>query len=52
MLPTRRLMRKASAKGEWDIAIGSRVFAAPDKADLISDVWLVDLIYVAAPQSI
>jgi polar amino acid transport system substrate-binding protein len=36
-------------KGEWDIAIGSRVFATPDKSDLSSDVWLIDLMYVAAP---
>jgi polar amino acid transport system substrate-binding protein len=36
-------------KGEWDIAIGPRVLAAPDKADSGADVWLIDLIYVAAP---
>jgi polar amino acid transport system substrate-binding protein len=36
-------------KGEWDIAIGPRVLAAPDKADFGADVWLIDLIYVAAP---
>jgi polar amino acid transport system substrate-binding protein len=36
-------------KGEWDIAIGPRDLAAPDKADSGADVWLIDLIYVAAP---
>jgi polar amino acid transport system substrate-binding protein len=36
-------------KGEWDIAIGPPVLAAPDKADSGADLWLIDLIYVAAP---
>jgi len=36
-------------KGEWDIAIGPRVLAAFDKADFGADIWLIDLIYVAAP---
>jgi polar amino acid transport system substrate-binding protein len=36
-------------KGEWDIAIGPRILAVPDKADFGADVWLIDLIYVAAP---
>jgi polar amino acid transport system substrate-binding protein len=35
-------------KGKWDIAIGPRVLAAPEKSDLSTDLWLVDLIYVAA----
>ena len=36
-------------KGEWDIAIGPRVLAAAEKSDLSVDIWLIDLIYVAAP---
>jgi polar amino acid transport system substrate-binding protein len=35
-------------KGEWDIAIGPRVLAPGDKADVTGDVWLVDLLYLAA----
>jgi polar amino acid transport system substrate-binding protein len=34
--------------GAWDIALGPRVLASADKADLTADVWLVDLMYVAA----
>ena len=40
---------RSFGKGEWDIAIGPRVLAPPAKADLGPDVWLIDLIYVAAP---
>jgi hypothetical protein len=36
-------------KGEWDIAIGPRVLAAAEKSDLSVEIWLIDLIYVAAP---
>ena len=36
-------------KGEWDIAIGPRVLATPEESDLSTDLWLIDLIYVAAP---
>src|SRR5258708_6562211 len=35
-------------KGEWDIAIGPRVLAPADKADVTQDVWLIDLLYLAA----
>src|SRR5262249_32740672 len=35
-------------QGEWDIAIGPRVLAAAEKADLTPDVWLIDLLYLAA----
>jgi hypothetical protein len=35
-------------KGEWDIAIGPRVLAPADKADVTPDVWLIDLLYLAA----
>jgi polar amino acid transport system substrate-binding protein len=36
-------------KGEWDIAVGPRVLAPAEKADVTSDLWLIPLIYVAAP---
>jgi polar amino acid transport system substrate-binding protein len=36
-------------KGEWDIAIGPRVLAPEDKADSTVDLWIIDLVYVAAP---
>lgn len=36
-------------KGEWDVAIGPRVLAPVEKADITSDLWLIPLIYVAAP---
>jgi polar amino acid transport system substrate-binding protein len=36
-------------KGEWDIAIGPRVLAPADKADTTADLWVVSLVYVAAP---
>jgi polar amino acid transport system substrate-binding protein len=35
-------------RGEWDIAIGPRVLAPADKADVTPDLWLVDLLYLAA----
>jgi polar amino acid transport system substrate-binding protein len=36
-------------KGEWDIAIGPKALAPAEKSDLVSDLWLSDLIYVTAP---
>src|SRR4029077_16856072 len=36
-------------KGEWDIAIGPRVLAPEDKADSTADLWVISLVYVAAP---
>ena len=49
MYPNPESYVQSFGKGEWDIAIGPRVLAAPDKANTGADVWLVDLIYVAAP---
>jgi polar amino acid transport system substrate-binding protein len=40
---------RSFGKDEWDIAIGGRVFATADKSELSANVWLIDLIYVAAP---
>jgi polar amino acid transport system substrate-binding protein len=36
-------------KDEWDIAIGPRVLAPIDKADSTPDLWVISLVYVAAP---
>jgi polar amino acid transport system substrate-binding protein len=36
-------------KGEWGVAIGPSVLAPAAKADVSSDLWLIPLIYVAAP---
>jgi polar amino acid transport system substrate-binding protein len=33
---------------EWDIAIGPRILAPADMAHLTRDVWLIDLLYLAA----
>jgi hypothetical protein len=49
LYPNPEAYAQSFGKGEWDIAIGPRVLAAPDKADTGADVWLIDLIYVAAP---
>jgi polar amino acid transport system substrate-binding protein len=35
-------------KGDWDIAIGPRVLAPADTVHLTRDVWLIDLLFVAA----
>jgi polar amino acid transport system substrate-binding protein len=49
MYPNPEAYAQSVGKGEWDIAIGPRVLASTDKADLSADVWLIDLIYVSAP---
>jgi hypothetical protein len=47
--PNPEAYAQSFGKGEWDIAIGPRVLAAAEKSDLSVDIWLIDLIYVAAP---
>jgi ABC-type amino acid transport substrate-binding protein len=49
LYPNPEAYAQSVGKGEWDIAIGPRVLASADKADLSTDVWLIDLIYVSAP---
>jgi polar amino acid transport system substrate-binding protein len=44
MYPNPEAYLQSFGKGEWDIA-----FAAPDKADSIADLWVISLVYVAAP---
>jgi len=36
-------------KAEWDVALGPRVLAPPDKVDFTPDIWNINLVYVAAP---
>jgi ABC-type amino acid transport substrate-binding protein len=47
--PNPQSYEQSFGKGEWDIAIGPRVLAPTDKADVTPDVWLIDLLYLAAP---
>jgi polar amino acid transport system substrate-binding protein len=46
--PNPEAYEQSFGKSEWDIAIGPRVLASPDKADVTPDVWLIDLLYLAA----
>ena len=49
MYPSPDAYLQSFGKGEWDIAIGPRVLAPGDKADSTADLWVISLIYVAAP---
>ena len=49
MYPSPDAYLQSFGKGEWDIAIGPRVLAPVDKADSTADLWVIRLIYVAAP---
>jgi polar amino acid transport system substrate-binding protein len=49
MYPSPEAYRQSFGKGEWDIAIGPRVLAPADKADSTADLWVISLVYVAAP---
>lgn len=49
MYPSPEAYLQSFGKGEWDIAIGPRVLAPPEKADSTADLWIVSLVYVAAP---
>jgi len=46
--PNPQTYEQSFGQGVWDIAIGPRVLAPPDMADVTSDVWLIDLLYLAA----
>ena len=41
--------QQSFGKNEWDIAIGPRVLAPQEMANVGADVWLIDLLYLAAP---
>ena len=49
MYPSPDAYLQSFGKGEWDIAIGPRVLAPADKADSTEDLWVISLIYIAAP---
>ena len=49
MYPNPEAYLRSFGKGEWDIAIGPRVLAPPDMADSTADLWVVSLVFVAAP---
>src|SRR4051812_41354947 len=49
MYPNPEAYLQSFGKNEWDIAIGPRVLAPADKADSTTDLWVISLIYVAAP---
>jgi polar amino acid transport system substrate-binding protein len=46
--PNPQAYEQSFGKNEWDIAIGPRVLAPADKAEVTPDVWLIDLLYLAA----
>jgi polar amino acid transport system substrate-binding protein len=47
--PNPQAYEQSFGSTDWDIAIGPRVLAPTDKADVTPDVWLIDLLYLAAP---
>jgi polar amino acid transport system substrate-binding protein len=47
--PNPQAYEQSFGKDEWDIAIGPRVLAPADKANVTPDVWLIDLLYLAVP---
>jgi polar amino acid transport system substrate-binding protein len=49
MYPNPDAYLESFGKGEWDVAIGPRVLAPADKADSTADLWVISLVYVAAP---
>jgi polar amino acid transport system substrate-binding protein len=46
--PNPQAYEASFGKHEWDIALGPRVLAPSDKADVTPDVWLIELLYLAA----
>ena len=46
--PSPQTYEQSFGEGKWDIAIGARTHAPADKTDLTPDIWLVDLVYLAA----
>ena len=49
MYPNPETYLQSFGKDEWDIAIGPRVLAPADRADSSADLWVISLVYVAAP---
>jgi polar amino acid transport system substrate-binding protein len=48
-VPNPGVYAQSFGKNEWDIAIGPRVLAPQDKADSTAHLWVINLVYVAAP---
>jgi polar amino acid transport system substrate-binding protein len=49
MYPTPGAYQQSFGRGEWDIAIGPRPLVPAEKADSTTDLWVISLVYVAAP---
>jgi len=49
MYPNPEAYAQSFGKGEWDIAIGPRALAPEEKADSTADLWIISLVYIAAP---
>ena len=49
MYPNPEAYRQSFGKGEWDMAIGPRALAPANQADSTADLWIISLVYVAAP---
>jgi len=49
MYPNPETYLQSFCKDEWDIAIGPRVLPPADRADSTADLWVISLVYVAAP---
>jgi polar amino acid transport system substrate-binding protein len=50
MYPNPQAYEESFAAPAWDVAIGPRVLAPADKADVTADAWLIELLYLAAPR--
>jgi polar amino acid transport system substrate-binding protein len=48
IFPNPQAYEQSFAAPTWDIAIGPRVLAPADKADVTPDAWLIELLYLAA----
>src|SRR5215475_10015937 len=46
--PNPQAYEESFAAPAWDVAIGPRVLAPADKADVTADAWLIELLYLAA----
>jgi len=49
MYPSPDTYAQSFGKNEWDIAIGPRALTPNEKTDSTTDLWTINLIYVAAP---
>ena len=49
MYPSPDAYLQSFGRAEWDIAIGPRVLAPADQTDSTADLWVISLVYVAAP---